>query len=92
MNIVARTLAWIRAGYPAGVPQSDYQPLLALLRRRLTEAEVQEIARRFEDGGVLEEPRVDVGVEITKVTDETPSEEDIARVLRHLEGTGLDPH
>ena len=37
-------LDWLREGYPAGVPPKDYIPLLALLRRRLTEDEVREIA------------------------------------------------
>jgi len=37
-------LDWLREGYPAGVPPKDYIPLLALLRRTLTEEEVREIA------------------------------------------------
>jgi hypothetical protein len=43
-SIVAKALAWLRAGYPTGVPRQDYQPILALLRRRLTAEEVQEVA------------------------------------------------
>ncbi len=35
---------WLLKGYPTGVPPKDYIPLLALLRRRLTEDEVRDIA------------------------------------------------
>lgn len=76
-------LDWLRAGYPAGVPTRDYIPLLALLRRRLTEDEVAEVARRV----AAERPdraQPDVGVLITKITDALPSPEDVARVEAHL--------
>jgi hypothetical protein len=33
-------LTWLRKGYPEGVPPKDYFPLLALLKRTLTEDEV----------------------------------------------------
>jgi len=70
-------LDWLLEGYPAGVPPKDYIPLLALLRRRLTEEEVREIAQEIAvRGGDLS----DVGVSITKITDALPSEDDIARV------------
>jgi hypothetical protein len=78
-------LDWLRAGYPSGVPTKDYIPLLALLRRRLTEDEVAQVARQVaaQPGGPGErEP--DVGVLITKITDALPTPEDIARVESHL--------
>lgn len=71
-------LDWLREGYPTGVPPRDYIPLLALLRRRLTEDEVREVATQIagtEDAGVD-----DIGVHITKLTDALPSSDDIARV------------
>jgi hypothetical protein len=40
-------LDWLREGYPAGVPPKDYIPLLTLLRRRLTEDEVREVAHEI---------------------------------------------
>lgn len=75
-------LDWLREGYPTGVPPKDYIPLLALLRRRLTEDEVREIAGEIAhlDGAGPE----DIGVHITKITDALPTSEDIARVERHL--------
>jgi hypothetical protein len=71
---------WLREGYPTGVPPKDYIPLLALLRRRLTEDEVQEIAREIADGSGSD----DIGVHITKITDALPSAEDVARVEARL--------
>jgi hypothetical protein len=76
-------LDWLREGYPAGVPPKDYIPLLALLRRRLTEDEVRqiadEIARRSPGGSTT-----DIGVSISRITDALPSPEDVARVEHHL--------
>ena len=46
-DVAARVLAFIRAGYPEGVPPTDYYPLLALLRHRLTEDEVAMIAAQL---------------------------------------------
>ena len=34
---------WLRGGYPDGVPEADYVPLLALLNRRLSDDEVQSV-------------------------------------------------
>jgi Protein of unknown function (DUF3349) len=50
---VARFVAFVRAGYPQGVPQSDYRPLLALLRRRLCDDEIAELARELVARGEL---------------------------------------
>ena len=35
---------WLLEGYPAGVPPKDYIPLVALLRRRLGDDEIRQIA------------------------------------------------
>ena len=75
-------LDWLREGYPTGVPPKDYIPLLALLRRQLSEDEVQEVAReiaRTDDASTA-----DIAVHITKITDALPSAEDIARVEARL--------
>ena len=79
-------LDWLREGYPAGVPPKDYIPLLALLRRRLTEDEVREIAHEIAglgDGGAVN-GSADIGVQITKLTDAMPSPEDIALIEERL--------
>jgi hypothetical protein len=75
-------LDWLREGYPAGVPPTDYIPLLALLRRRLSEDEVREIAA---DVAALDRPdSPDIGVHISRITDAMPSPDDVARVEAHL--------
>ena len=38
-------LGWLHQGYPEGVPPKDYFPLLALLKRSLTEDEVVKAAQ-----------------------------------------------
>lgn len=82
----ARVLRWLRAGYPAGVPQQDYVVLLGLLRRTLTETEVHQIAG---DLAVLASQGAtittdDVEQLIGAATLDTASEEDVARVSAHL--------
>ncbi|MEH0110491.1 DUF3349 domain-containing protein [Tersicoccus sp. MR15.9] len=82
--VVSRLVGWLREGYPAGVPENDYVPLLALLRRRLSDDEVAQVARELADGGLVAPSRVQVGDRIVRVTDQLPSEEDIRRVSEHL--------
>lgn len=41
---IARILAWLRAGYPDGIPPNDIPPVLGVLRRNLTEADIEAIA------------------------------------------------
>ena len=78
-------LDWLREGYPAGVPPKDYIPLLALLRRTLTEDEVREIAEEVAAlGNGSENGAAEIGVQITKLTDAMPTPEDIARVEERL--------
>lgn len=89
-GLLARVVAWLRAGYPTGVPENDYVPLLALLHRRLTDDEVAGVARALVASGTLRPDQVDIGVAVTKVTGEVPSETDVARVAEHLAATN-DP-
>ena len=76
-------LDWLRQGYPAGVPPTDYIPLLALLRRTLTEDEVRDVAGEIAAVGV-DDGSAEIGVRITKLTDAMPTPEDIARVEARL--------
>ncbi|MDQ2783178.1 MAG: DUF3349 domain-containing protein [Actinomycetota bacterium] len=77
---------WLLKGYPTGVPPKDYIPLLALLRRRLTEGEVREIAGELSAraDGPAGATVDDIGVSITKITNAMPSPQDVARVEDHL--------
>lgn len=77
-------VGWLREGYPQGVPPQDYVPLLALLRRRLTDEEVEAVVQELVASGEVPVDSVDIGTSITKVTDALPSEDDINRVREHL--------
>lgn len=87
-----KVVGWLRASYPTGVPERDFQPLLALMRRRLSEDEVHELGNRLVAGGLVPAERVDVGVGITKVTQELPSPHELDRVMTHLEHYGFPVH
>ena len=86
-DVVAKIVGFLRAGYPQGVPASDYVPLLALLRR-LSDEEVVAVASELVGQGALPVDATDIRVAITGITDEMPSPEDIARVRRRLETGG----
>lgn len=79
-------VAWLRAGYPEGIPSTDYFPVLALLSRRLSNDEVKLVAQELMDRGDFD--HVDIGVLITRLTDELPAPEDIERVRARLEAKG----
>ena len=81
-NFVAKIVAWITAGYPEGVPGPDRVPLFALLRPRLTDDEVKTVAKELMSRGEFDE--VDIGVLITRRTDELPDPDDIERVRNRL--------
>ncbi len=80
-------VGWLRAGYPQGVPEQDYIPLLALLARRLTSEEVEAVAAQLVRQGDPVDP-IDIGTLIMKVTNELPRNEDVARVRKQLETAG----
>ncbi|MBB2989510.1 hypothetical protein FHR72_000973 [Mycolicibacterium iranicum] len=91
-RFLARIVAWISAGYPEGVPGADRVPLLALLRRRLTDDEVRTVVAELRERAELTDPSgidvVDIGVLITEITDELPSPDDVERVRARLAGQG----
>jgi phosphate transport system regulatory protein PhoU len=79
-NLLARILAWLRAGYPHGVPNRDYFPVLAVLGRRLTDDEVIKVVDELVTQGRLPAGRVDAGEAIARLTLDMPRESDLARV------------
>ncbi|MFT4165090.1 MAG: DUF3349 domain-containing protein [Microlunatus sp.] len=81
-------VSWLRAGYPEGIPESDYIPLLAVLARRLSNEEVQRVTRELIASGELPVDKIDIGTVITKFTDELPREEDVDRVRAKLVAHG----
>lgn len=87
-NCVSRLVAFLRAAYPTAAPAVGYEPLLALLPRRVCDDEVTAVAGKLlaarlrpADNAAL---GTDIGVEITRVTNEMPALDDIERVRRRL--------
>lgn len=87
-DVVARVVAFLRAGYPQGVPATDYVPLIALLRRRLSDDEVVAVASELAARGELPIDATDIHVAITKITDEMPSPDEVERVQQRLRSGG----
>jgi hypothetical protein len=77
---------WLRAGYPEGIPPTDYFPVLALLCRRLSTDEVKAVARELMHRPGFDD--TDIGVLITQITDQLPAPEDIERVRARLATRG----
>ena len=86
---VSGIVAFLRVGYPGCMPSTGYIPLLALLRRRATDDEITGIASELiVISGQSPIHRVDIGVEITRVTDEMPSLNDVERVQERIAAIG----
>lgn len=94
-SVLGAVVGWLRAGYPEGVPESDYIPLVAVLARRLSPEEVRAVAEELGRTGQLPIGDVDIGTTIMAVTHELPREEDVDRVRSRLALGGwplADPH
>jgi hypothetical protein len=87
-DVIAKIVSFLRAGYPQGVPATDTFALLALLRRRLGDEEVVQIATQLIEHGELPIGATDIRVMITKITDQMPSPDEVDRVKGHLETRG----
>jgi hypothetical protein len=85
---VARFVAFVRAGYPTGMPATGYVPLAALLPRRLCDDEITAITSELMMRRRSPISPADIGVEITRITNEMPSPDDIERVQRRLVAIG----
>jgi Protein of unknown function (DUF3349) len=85
---VSIIVAFMRAGYPTGMPTTGYVPLAALCRRRLSDDEITTVTSELimRRGGPIS--TADIGVEITRITNEMPSTDDIERVQRRLDAIG----
>ena len=80
---------WLNAGYPEGVPPKDYFPLLALLKRSLTEDEVVKAAQsilRSNTGDTVTEAEIHAAVQ--GVIDKEPNPEEIHQVASRLASVG----
>ena len=83
-------LGWLHKGYPEGVPPKDYYPLLALLKRSLSEDEVVQAAQT-----ILRETDFDTPVTadqirqaISAVIEKEPNPEEVNQVASRLASVG----
>jgi hypothetical protein len=90
-NFLTRTVDWLRAGYPTGVPRQDYVALLGLLRRKLTEDEVHKIAQDLANQSQATADPIstqDIEEMISDSVLQSATAEDVARVSARLASGG----
>jgi len=88
-TVLDNVLGWLHQGYPEGVPQTDYFPLLALLKRSLTEEEVIRAAQailKHSDSDTVTEDEIRTAVQA--VIDKEPNPEEIHQVAARLASVG----
>jgi hypothetical protein len=85
--ILSSIIAWLRAGYPEGVPDVDYIPLFALLGSQLSDGEVSAIADELANESDPESAE-SIRHAIKAVTSQKPSDADVARVKARLAAGG----
>ena len=85
---VKTVLDWLRSGYPEGIPEKDHFAMLVVLRRRLSEDELEAVvALSIEHAHETPRRRIDYGhvrAVVADVLREEPSEDDVARVSARL--------
>ena len=84
---LSKVVSWLRAGYPAGVPDVDYIPLFALLGIHLSDEDVAAIANEL---AASADPASADAIKraIAEVTHSRPLDSDIDRVRAHLAAGG----
>lgn len=88
-NAFDSVLAWLHAGYPHGVPQTDYFALLALLARTLSEDEVVKVAQTVLKGNDSDTVTAEeIHAAIHLVTDKEPNPEEMHQVASRLASVG----
>ncbi|MCV7421298.1 DUF3349 domain-containing protein [Mycobacterium yunnanensis] len=88
-GLLDNVVTWLNKGYPDGVPPKDYFPLLALLKRSLTEDEVVRAAQtilRSTDGDTVTEAEIHAAVQ--GVIDKEPNPEELHQVASRLASVG----
>jgi len=95
-TFLENVLGWLHKGYPEGVPPTDYYPLLALLKRSLSEDEVvqaaQSILRTAEFDTPVREDQIRDAVR--ELIEKEPNPEELNQVAARLALVGwpLESH
>jgi len=89
-NFFESVLKWLHLGYPEGVPPKDYIPVLALLKRSLSEEDVVKAAQAVLKHADSDAPVTDHEIEqaIRKVTEKEPNPEEMHQVASRLASVG----
>jgi hypothetical protein len=88
-SVLNNVLGWLHEGYPEGVPPKDYFPLLALLKRSLSEDEVVKAAQTVLEGTDADTVTDDqIRSAIEEVTTKEPNPEEIHQVASRLASVG----
>ena len=90
--LLQRVLDWLHAGYPTGIPQTDYYPLLAFLSRSLHPDEVSEVVGSLEaeHHAGHQTTTDDVRTAIEAVTSSPALGQDVQRIEHHLRDLGWE--
>jgi len=89
-SFMESVLSWLHQGYPDGVPPKDYFPLLALLKRSLSEEQVVKAAQTVLRDGHSEDSVTPAQIQdaIRTVTEKEPNPEEIQQVASRLASVG----
>ena len=88
-GVFENVIGWLHRGYPEGVPPKDYFPLIALLKRSLTEEQVVKAAQavlRGSDSDTVSEAEIRGAVH--SVIEKEPNPEEIHQVAARLASVG----
>jgi hypothetical protein len=87
-----RIIDWIREGYPEGLPEHDYIALFALLGRRLSQSEQEQVCDNLVECGhppaAVAERRELMRKAISAASNAPAAEADVARVEARLRAVG----
>jgi hypothetical protein len=87
-EVLRKIIDWLRAGYPEGVPPTDYVPLFSLLlRTNLTEEDVTTFATELASMSDADTARA-IHEAAARSSGHEPSEADLARVRGRLAAGG----
>ena len=83
-------LGWLHKGYPDGVPRKDYYPVLALLKRSLSEDEVVQVAFTVLKDSNPDDPVTPDRIRqaIRETTEKEPNADEINQVAARLASVG----
>ena len=93
-NIVTRAINWLRRGYPQGVPSQDNVAVLYVLKRHLSDEDIEAVIKDMIDASPEDSPArrfTDAQIRdyIRHSANQVPDPQDIARVKTRLTESGF---